>query len=76
VLNMKVIPTILMTFFWSRYHAVQSVILQVQICGFVCIADAIKLDVERLIMIIAPCITRLVQRTVFITVVDTKHTDS
>jgi hypothetical protein len=65
MLNMKVILTVIMNVFWNRYHAVQTVILQVQICGCVCIADAIKLAVERHIMIIAPCITRLVQMTCY-----------
>jgi hypothetical protein len=70
---MKVILKFIMAFFWSRYHAVQSVILQAPIYGCVCIVDAIKLAVERHIKIIAPCITRLVQMHVFVTVVGSKY---
>jgi len=43
--------------FFIRYHAVLNVIHLAQICGYVYIVDAIKLAVEKHIMIIAPCIT-------------------
>jgi predicted DNA binding protein len=46
--------------FFIRYHAVLIVIHLAQICGCVYIVDAIKLAVEKHIMIIAPCITGFV----------------
>jgi hypothetical protein len=47
--------------FLIRYHAVLNVIHLAQICGYVYIVVVIRLAVEKHIMIIAPCITGLVQ---------------